>query len=114
MEKADVVTLNVVHHATHARETLAEAQVVRGIVSGWFALGPVPVPAILEVDHIDCMVVKNFSAGLQPKVVNAAQALFKNLRSHDRRSHRENHATFQVFHGATKESKISGGRAADR
>ena len=50
-----VVALEVVHGCAHSRKAFAEAKIIRGVRLGWFALGPVPVSSILEIDDKDAM-----------------------------------------------------------
>src|SRR2546426_9518967 len=64
-----IVALQVMHRAVHAGETLAEAQVVRRIVLWRLALRPTPVPAVLEVNHVDIVAGDDLSSRLEPQVV---------------------------------------------
>ena len=83
MQESDVIALHVVHVAAHARKTLAEPKVICGIVFGRFALRPVPPAAILYVHYVDGVIVHDGAAGLNAKIVHAAQALLKDLWRHN-------------------------------
>ena len=84
MHEKQIVATTVAHPPTHARVALAEAQVVGGVVARRFALGPVPVAAVLEVHDVDAVAADDGAARLQAQVVHATDALLKNLRPHKR------------------------------
>ncbi len=76
------------HDSAHAGVTLTESQVIGWAVLGRFTLCPIPFAAILKVYDMNGMTCDILAVLLTPHVVYAAQTLFKNLRSHDRRSNR--------------------------
>ena len=88
MGESDIVALEIMHRAAHAGETFAEAEVVGGIIFRRFALRPIPVSTILNVDNVKIMIVNDGPAILQAQIVYATDALFENLRGHDRRTNR--------------------------
>ena len=49
LNEGQVIALEVLHAATHAGETFAEAEVVSGIRFWRFAGGPIPIAAVLEI-----------------------------------------------------------------
>jgi hypothetical protein len=62
VEKSDIVTLDILHVATHAGETLAETEIVGWVGFGWLSFGPIPVAAVLDIDHEDRMVANDLAA----------------------------------------------------
>src|SRR5438046_4054436 len=112
-QKHHVVALDIAHRAAHARITLAETQIIGRIVLRRLAFGPVPVAAVLQIDHVNCMILDDGPPGLQPQVVHTAQTLFKNLRPHDRRANGEHHAAVELFDRGAEEAKIQLGGASD-
>ena len=106
MDEGDVVALRVVHRAAHAGKTFAEAQIVGGIVLGRFALRPVPVAAVLQIHDENGVVADNHAPFLESQVVHATDALFENLRSHDRRANRKHHAAIESLDRRAELAKI--------
>src|ERR1017187_3071137 len=95
MDEGHIVALQIGHAAAHPGVALAEAQIVGRIVLGRFALGPVPLAAVLQIHHIDGVAPDNRASGLQAQIVDAAQALFKDLGTHDGRADGKHHAIIQ-------------------
>src|SRR5439155_20345954 len=86
--------------------TFAEAEVVGRIVLGRFAVGPVPVAAILQIDNVNRVAANNRAARLQPQIVHTAQTLFEYLRAHDRRTNREDDAAVKLFSRSAEQPEI--------
>ena len=61
VDETYVVTAHVLHGSAHAGVTLAEAQVVGGVVLGGFSLGPIPTSTILQVHDVNLMPLDGFS-----------------------------------------------------
>ena len=70
--------------AAHPGKAFAETKIIGRTAFRRFALRPVPVSAILDVDDINRMVLHDSSSGLKPEIIDEAEAFFKNLRRHDR------------------------------
>lgn len=111
MEEGDVVELEIMHRAAHAGEAFAEAEIVSGVFFGRFAFGPVPIPAVLEVDDVKGMVVDDGAAVLQADVVDATDAFFEDLRGHDGGADGEDEAAFEIIHGSAEETEVDVGGA---
>src|ERR1051325_9522295 len=113
MQEKNGVALDVLHRAAHAGVALAKAKVVGRVVLGRLAPGPVPATAVLEVDDVDGVVADNRAARLETQVIDATQALFEHLRSHDGRADGENHAAIEIFDRRAEQAEIEPGSAAD-
>ncbi len=53
MDESQIVRLQILHRAAHSGETFAEAEIVGRVALGRLALGPIPIPAVLEIDYVD-------------------------------------------------------------
>src|SRR4051812_8642618 len=87
----DVVALEIMHHAAHPGKALTKPEVVSRVVLRRLSFRPIPISAILQIDDIDLVIPDDFPASLQAQIVNAAKALFKDLRRHNSGAHREDH-----------------------
>ena len=79
-EEVPVVCAYVAHGSAHAREGLAVAQVIVGIVFGRFALRPVPM-RLVKVHDRHIMFVYMLSL-LQGEVLGHGQGFFENHGRH--------------------------------
>ena len=71
---------------------------------------PVPTASVLKIHHVNAVSRHRTAALLEPQIVSAAQALFEDLWSHDRRTDGQDHAPVQRLHRSGEGSKILGGR----
>ena len=72
--EGNIVTLNIVHGATHPAVTLAETQVIGRVILSGFPLAPVPVSTILNIYHIDGMVFDSRPLVLKSQVIHTRYA----------------------------------------
>lgn len=84
MNKRSIVALQVLHGASHARETLAKPQVIGWIRLRWLPNSPIPVATVLQVNNADVMVPHRGTSRLKPKIMDATEALLEDLGRHDR------------------------------
>jgi hypothetical protein len=111
---AHVVGFEIIHGATHARKTFAEAKVVSWVGLGRFALRPIPIAAVLNVHDVDGVVADDVAPTLQPQVVHTTQTFLKHLWRHNRRADGQHHAAVQSFHRRAEQAEIRIRRAPNR
>ena len=70
VDECHVIALDIAHDAPHPRVAFADTQVIRRIGLGRFALGPVPVPTVLQIDDIHAMIVKDTPPRLDAEIVS--------------------------------------------
>ena len=68
--------------------------------------------AVLQVNNKNMVPANHGTAGLQSQIIDTTEALLEDLRPHDRRADRENHAAIQFFDPAAEQPEIGAGGAA--
>src|SRR5258705_5944962 len=114
VDEDNVVALQIMHHAAHAGEAFAEAQVVGRIILWRFAFRPVPVAAVLNIDDVDIVLAHDWPPGLKSQIIHATDALLENLRRHDCGPNGKDYSAIEAFDRATENPKINSGSASNR
>src|SRR5689334_20176687 len=114
MQKAHVVALHVAHRATHAREALAKAEVIRGIVFRRLALRPIPIAAILQIHDVETVLLHRFPPGLQAQIIHTTETLLEYLRRHDGRADRKHDTAIESLDASAEETEVEGRGTAQR
>ena len=113
LNEGRIVALEVMHGPAHPGVALAEPEIIRGVRLGGLASGPVPPPAILQVDNVKRMTTHNITAVLQPNIIRATERFLEDLRAHDRRADRKHHPAIQASDRSGKKLEIPLSRPAD-
>ena len=72
MNISHVIALEIMHRASHAGITLAKAKVIRRVVLRRLTARPIPLAAVLDIDHVNRMPGNDGLALLQTQIVYAA------------------------------------------
>jgi hypothetical protein len=71
------------------------------------------VATVLEIDHEDLVITDDRAVGLKSEVVDAAEGLFEDLRTHDGGADAKHDAAVELIDCAGEPTEVGGGGAAE-